>query len=61
MSLRPQDTEKDVPDIEKFERKDDDFKTGNVVADRDARQYVNPDLVITEEENKVLRRKIHKR
>lgn len=45
------------------ERKDDlaYAKSGNVVADNDARDYVDPNLVISEEENKAMRRKIHKR
>jgi hypothetical protein len=40
---------------------DRDYKTGNHVADSDARNYLNPDLVISDEENKRLRRRIHKR
>jgi hypothetical protein len=53
----------EIGHVEDPERKDDieQIKTGNVVADNDARNYVDPDLVITEEENKAMRRKIHKR
>jgi hypothetical protein len=49
--------------VEDPERKDElNYKqTGNVVADNDARDYVDPNLVISEEENKAMRRKIHKR
>jgi hypothetical protein len=48
--------------IEDPERKEDlDIKTGNNVADTEARGYVDPNLIITEEENKTMRRKIHKR
>lgn len=57
-------TEKnDIGHLEDPERKDDltYAKTGNVVADNDARDYVDPNLVISEEENKAMRRKIHKR
>lgn len=53
----------DLQHIEDPERKDDlaYSKTGNVVADNDARDYVDPNLVISDEENKAMRRKIHKR
>jgi hypothetical protein len=53
----------EIGHVEDQERKDDieQIKTGNIVADNDARNYVDPDLVITEEENKAMRRKIHKR
>lgn len=57
-------TEKnDVQHVDDPERKDDlaYSKTGNVVADNDARDYVDPNLVISDEENKAMRRKIHKR
>lgn len=57
-------TEKnEIGHVEDPERKDDlaYSKTGNVVADNDARDYVDPDLVISEEENKAMRRKIHRR
>lgn len=53
----------EIGHVEDPERKDEveQIKTGNVVADNDARNYVDPDLVISEEENKAMRRKIHKR
>jgi len=53
----------DIGHVEDPERKDeiDQIKTGNAVADYDARGYVDPNLVITEEENKAMRRRIHKR
>lgn len=35
--------------------------SGNRVADNDARNYLNPDVVITEEMNKQMRRRVHKR
>ena len=55
--------ESDIHHVEDPERKDElNYKiTGNVVADNDARDYVDPNLVISEEENKAMRRKIHKR
>lgn len=68
---RPEDRKDDQPEIETVERKDndiegvvdvdDDMKTGNVIADAEARKYANPNLVISEEESKRLRRRIHKR
>jgi hypothetical protein len=53
----------EIGHMEDPERKDeiDQIKTGNNVADNDARGYVDPSLVITEEENKAMRRRIHKR
>jgi hypothetical protein len=53
----------DIDHVEDPERKDeiDQIKTGNNVADNDARGYVDPNLIITEEENKAMRRRIHKR
>lgn len=41
----------------------DEFKgiSGNRAADNDARNYLNPDIVISPELNKKLRRRIHKR
>ena len=53
----------DIYHVEDPERKDEieQIKTGNNVADNDARGYVDPDLVITEEENKAMRKRIHRR
>jgi hypothetical protein len=57
-----------VEDVNELERRSvDDYKSagngasGGHVADSDARNYLNPDIVITDEMNKKLRRRIHKR
>lgn len=56
------DTKERDAHIEQGEEEHDlKASTGNHVADTEARDYLNPDLVISEEENKRLRRRIHKR
>lgn len=55
-----EDVRDDAIDLER--RSVDDFKgSGNRAADSDAAKYVNPDIVITEEMNTKLRRRVHKR
>jgi hypothetical protein len=52
---------KDVNDVERRSVEDLKGGTGNRAADNDAANYVNPDIVITEEMNTKLRRRVHKR
>jgi hypothetical protein len=55
------DANDDKHNVEHHDDVEADKRAAGYVADTDAAEYVNPDLVIDEAENKRLRRLIHKK
>lgn len=55
------DANDDKHQVEHHDDVEADKRAAGYVADTDAAEYVNPDLVIDEAENKRLRRLIHKK